>query len=386
MRRRRAVRACSSCFTSRWTVFERRRRCATTRSTGASCSQEQQDPPRRDPRRRRHGAGALACSGAGDTLRAPLPDRRRCSRTPVGYSYTTLGRAGLERSHNDELTGRARRARDGARVDRSGTRQRGRRPAHDARPAARSRSRIDALERPATRARVVALDRETGARAGDGLASRATTRTGSTTAATFARAEPRRGERAAGQPRDAGRLPAGLDVQGRHRGRGARQRQVHARLARRRRATASRSPACRCNNFGGEDFGDDRPHHALTNSVNTVWAEVGEELGERTMQQLHGALRLLRRAAARLPRRADVGLAACASDGELHAGRPSDSVDVGRVAIGQGDLLVTPLQMAMVAADGRQRRRADGAAPRATASSTPTAARSSEIEPRRPSR
>jgi penicillin-binding protein A len=37
------------------------------------------------------------------------------------------------------------------------------------------------------------------------------------------------------------------------------------------------------NNFGGEDFGDIDLTFALTNSVNTVWAEVGEKLGKQTM-------------------------------------------------------------------------------------------------------
>ena len=38
-------------------------------------------------------------------------------------------------------------------------------------------------------------------------------------------------------------------------------------------------------NFGGEDFGVIDLTFALTNSVNTVWAEVGEKLGGRTMQR-----------------------------------------------------------------------------------------------------
>src|SRR5215210_5529136 len=37
------------------------------------------------------------------------------------------------------------------------------------------------------------------------------------------------------------------------------------------------------NNFGGEDYGDITLTDALTHSVNTVWAEVGEKLGKKTM-------------------------------------------------------------------------------------------------------
>ena len=36
-------------------------------------------------------------------------------------------------------------------------------------------------------------------------------------------------------------------------------------------------------NFGGRDFGQVSLTDALTNSVNTVWATVGEEVGKRTM-------------------------------------------------------------------------------------------------------
>ena len=81
------------------------------------------------------------------------------------------------------------------------------------------------------------------------------------------------------------------------------------------------------------------------------------------MQRVHGALRLLRARRGRPAGRASAGrsgvprrrprAASCAST--------SDRVDVGRVAIGQGGLLATPLQMAMVAVGGRQRRQADEA-------------------------
>ena len=39
------------------------------------------------------------------------------------------------------------------------------------------------------------------------------------------------------------------------------------------------------NNFGGESFGPIDLTTALTNSVNTVWAQVGVRLGGRTMQE-----------------------------------------------------------------------------------------------------
>ena len=48
-------------------------------------------------------------------------------------------------------------------------------------------------------------------------------------------------------------------------------------------------------NFGGESFGPITLTDALTNSVNTVFAQVGEEIGERHDVRVHAALRLLRR-------------------------------------------------------------------------------------------
>jgi len=109
------------------------------------------------------------------------------------------------------------------------------------------------------------------------------------------------------------------------------------------------------NNFGGEDFGPITLTEALTHSVNTVWAEVGEKLGKETMGRYMNRLGFNEQVAVDLPsdeRRAS---------GEFVNGHlippTSPRVDVGRMAIGQDKLNVTPLQMAMVAAavanDGR---------------------------------
>jgi peptidoglycan glycosyltransferase len=101
------------------------------------------------------------------------------------------------------------------------------------------------------------------------------------------------------------------------------------------------------NNFGGEDFGDVDLTFALTNSVNTVWAEVGETLGGRTMQRYMSRFGFYAEPPLDYP---DEQMSA---SGVRKRGRlvemTDDSVDVGRVAIGQGDLFATPLQMATVA-------------------------------------
>ena len=162
-------------------------------------------------------------------------------------------------------------------------------------------------------------------------------------------ARDRRRELAARQPRDAGRLSAGLDVQGgdrrRPRSTPGSSRRTRPSAAR----TARRSPASRCNNFGGEDFGDITLTDALTHSVNTVWAEVGEKLGKRHDGQVHGSA-----TASTASRRSTCPTTSCSRRASAArtascCARRSPRIDVGRMAIGQDKLLVTPLQMATVA-------------------------------------
>ena len=100
-------------------------------------------------------------------------------------------------------------------------------------------------------------------------------------------------------------------------------------------------------NFGNEDFGQITLTDALTHSVNTAWATIGEKLGKETMAKYMTRLGFDEQVQVDLPsdeRRAS---------GEFANGRlirpTSDAVDVGRMAIGQDKLNVTPLQMAMVA-------------------------------------
>jgi peptidoglycan glycosyltransferase len=101
-------------------------------------------------------------------------------------------------------------------------------------------------------------------------------------------------------------------------------------------------------NAGGENFGDIPLTDALTNSVNTVWAEVGEELGTDTMYKY------MDRFGFNAEPPLDYPGFQLASSGEFADGKllepGSDLIDVGRMAIGQDKLNVTPLQMAMVAA------------------------------------
>jgi peptidoglycan glycosyltransferase len=102
------------------------------------------------------------------------------------------------------------------------------------------------------------------------------------------------------------------------------------------------------NNFGGEDFGDIDLTFALTNSVNTVWAEVAEKVGKRTMADYMKRFGFYEDPPMDYPDNQMVASGVNKGRGKLV--RPtSNRVDIGRVGIGQGDLEVTPLQMASVA-------------------------------------
>jgi peptidoglycan glycosyltransferase len=98
-------------------------------------------------------------------------------------------------------------------------------------------------------------------------------------------------------------------------------------------------------NFGGEDFGNVSLTFALTNSVNTVFGEIGEKLGQSTMGEYMERFGFDAPPPIDLPRLPRSGER---RNGELI--KPTSRfVDVGRMAIGQDKLLVSPLQMATVA-------------------------------------
>ena len=101
-------------------------------------------------------------------------------------------------------------------------------------------------------------------------------------------------------------------------------------------------------NAGGQSFGDIDMETALTNSVNTYWAQVGEDLGTDTMYEY------MDRFGFNQEPPLDYPSFQLATSGEFADGKlldaGSDQIDVGRMAIGQDKLNVTPLQMAMVVA------------------------------------
>jgi peptidoglycan glycosyltransferase len=101
-------------------------------------------------------------------------------------------------------------------------------------------------------------------------------------------------------------------------------------------------------NDGGESFGMVDFTKALTLSINTVFAQVGEAVGARTMKRYMDRLGFCKTLPLDLPEQQ------IRPSGEYVKGRcvsaTNGAVDVGRMAIGQDKLQVSPLQMAMVAA------------------------------------
>ena len=102
------------------------------------------------------------------------------------------------------------------------------------------------------------------------------------------------------------------------------------------------------NNFGGQSYGPVDLTTALTNSINTVWAQVGTSLGRDIMGKYMRRFGFYKDAPLDLPR------SERRPSGEYFEGellKPgSERIDVARMAIGQDKLAVTPLQMAVVAA------------------------------------
>ena len=112
------------------------------------------------------------------------------------------------------------------------------------------------------------------------------------------------------------------------------------------------APLSNCCAEGTGDYGPLTLTEALTNSVNTVWGEVGEELGAGTMLEYMERFGFGSDPPLDYPSEQMIESGVVKKDGDLAS--DDDGFDVGRVAIGQGgeegQTQATPLQMAMVAA------------------------------------
>ena len=103
-------------------------------------------------------------------------------------------------------------------------------------------------------------------------------------------------------------------------------------------------------NAGGESFGPISATDALTNSVNTYWAQVGERIGRDTLVEYMKRYGFYEDPQLDYPDNQMIASGIINGDGEY----VEDGFDVGRVAIGQGglegEIRSGPLQMAEVAA------------------------------------
>jgi peptidoglycan glycosyltransferase len=96
-----------------------------------------------------------------------------------------------------------------------------------------------------------------------------------------------------------------------------------------------------------KDWGSISLDTALTNSVNTWFGQLGEQVGEDTLFEYMDKFGFNSKPAVDLP--SDQVLPSGILEGKTLLG-PNDPIDIARVAIGQERLLATPLQMAEVAA------------------------------------
>ena len=267
-------------FTSYWSVFD----AEALRGQDANkrpLLEEQQIKRGADPRRRRHGARPHACRGPrrATALRAPLPDGRAVrppGRLQLRRSY---GRRGLRAVPQRRAGRRRRRVQLDPRRARAATTQEGDDVVTDARPGGPAGRASTASARRATGA-VVAIEPQTGA-----------VRVMASNPPYDPNRDPDDLERARTRTPDApllnratqGQLPAGLDLQGGDRRRGARQRHVHAghddRRGGHRKEISGVAAATTSAARTSAPIALDR---ALTNSVNTGLGPGRREARART--------------------------------------------------------------------------------------------------------
>lgn len=101
-------------------------------------------------------------------------------------------------------------------------------------------------------------------------------------------------------------------------------------------------------NFGGRKFGPHTLTTALTKSINTTFASIGQALGATTLGKTMTAYGFGERPKIDLP--TGEVLPSGRFDGASLLPNSEGGIDAARVAIGQERLAATPLQMAMVAA------------------------------------
>lgn len=103
-------------------------------------------------------------------------------------------------------------------------------------------------------------------------------------------------------------------------------------------------------NYGGEIFGPNNFTQALTSSINTTFGKVGDDLGRQRLVQYMQRAGFWTTFPADLPAGAVVPSGRYQGNKLLPTAAPMDPLAVAWAAVGQENVLATPLQMAMVAA------------------------------------
>jgi penicillin-binding protein A len=325
-------------WTSRWTVFEAEE--LRDNSLNRRELLEEQRIRRGTIFARGGKVLARSVSAGGGTFRRSYPqDTAELFAHSVGYSFLTVGRFGLEQSRNDELTGE--RDELASVIDQLA----GKEPEGD---ELRTTLDVEAQRKAyaalgGQRGAVVALEPQTGR-----IRVMASNPSFNPNRLREARDLSELGNGSALNRTTLGQYPPGSTFKvvtataAIDSGEYTKDSQVDGKSPK----TISGAPL---NNFGNKDWGVIPLTTALTNSVNTVWAEVAEKLGKETMERYMERFGFFEKVEVDLPPEER------GSSGVRVPGRrrfvplTSDRVDLGRVAIGQGGLLATPLQMAMVA-------------------------------------
>ena len=326
-------------FTSRWTVFE----AASLRDNPDNRRQLIEEARVKRGRVTSRDGTLLARSvpaGAGTYTRR-YPERQLFSQT-LGYAFTNLGRAGTEQEYNPFLTGEKQGEVDSVLEQLQGKSSEGDDLRLNLDPQAQRvavaqlggrRGAIVAMEPRSGKVRVIASVPQYDPNDVDSRFRRLNREPGSPLLNRVTQAGYKPGSTmkvvTASAAIDTGRYEPGSTLDGR---------------------SPQTFGGVPLNNFGNQSFGTIDLTQALTQSVNTVWARVGTDLGIGTMARYMQRFGFYDEPPMDYPR------SQMRPSGEFNRrGRLLDPrsrrIDVARMSIGdESQLAVTPLQMATVAA------------------------------------
>jgi penicillin-binding protein A len=327
-------------FTSRWTIFEAASLRENHLNARALLEQERIE---RGPILAADGSVlARSVRGSEGTFERTYPMRGLFAHA-VGYSFTDLGNAGLERYRNGDLNGQSASNLQSILDQLQGKRKRGDRILTSLDPRAQ-RVAEEALS--GHEGAVVALEPRSGA-----VTVMASSPSYDPNRLSSPRAYDALARHGSGQPLVDRAVQFGYAP-------GSTFKVITATAA---IDSGAYTPASTVNGRDGvvisgvplqndqhASYGEISLTEALAQSVNTVWAQVAVKLGKRTLA------RYMERFGFDHKPRLDYPSEEMSSSGEYSRGRlvapTSESVDVGRMGIGQDKLAVTPLQMAEVVA------------------------------------